>query len=187
MCICKGGHTVGEPFISKSKSPAWLCKAQSLPHDPVCVTLLKLFQYDHNNVIRNWGELAHRRTQCSVSWRVCVQVSVCKCLFVTACVCLCKYISFPFIHVNIYKFKIERQCVHVNAYIQNEQQFPRLERQDYGTFRSRNSSVSFQTSFTLSKVKSIKHTHVHKHTHTDKRVVSVTLVNRVSINLIVPI
>lgn len=58
--------------------------------------------------------------------------------------------------------------------------------QDYGNFRGRNSSVCFQASFTPSEVRSIKHTHAHKHTHADKRVVSVTPVNRVSINLIVP-
>lgn len=66
--------------------------------------------------------------------------------------------------------------------------FPRSESRkaqvNYGPLRIWNTSVCFQTSFTLSEVKSIKHTHAHKHTHADKRVVSVKLVNRVGINLI---
>lgn len=57
--------------------------------------------------------------------------------------------------------------------------------QDNGNFRDWDSLFVFQASFPLGKVKAIKRTHINTCTQTE-RLVSVTLVNRVSINLIVP-
>lgn len=131
----------------------------------------------------------------SVCRRTCQYAYVCNCVSVCdRCVNARVYVNvfFPFSMCECCVCERETECVHVKSVHPKwtTPVFPRSERKkakvNYGTFRSRNSSVRFQTSFTLSEVKSIKHTHAHKHTHADKRVVSVTLVNRVGINLIVP-
>lgn len=130
----------------------------------------------------------------SVCRRTCLWSYVCNCVCVwwmCECMRLCKN-AFFFLHSSMWVWKREREWTHKRQHPKwTTLLFPRSAHeksssQDYGNFRSRNSSVCFQTSFTLSKVKSIKHRHTHKHAHADKRVVSVTPVNRVSINLIVP-
>ena len=170
--------------------------------------MLKSFQYDHNNVIRNFGRAGEQaNTMCE-----CVQVLVCLQAYVPVFlqnVCMCQRVCFGLfectplcistrcyltIHNCVHYLSVrDWECVRVRAHIQDEQScrfwgWPAKNTisQSCGNLRGRNSSICFQTSFTLSEVKTIKSTHAQKHAHADKRVVSVMLVNRVSINLIVP-
>lgn len=84
-------------------------------------------------------------------------------------VCLCKLVS------NIISL----------ALLRREREKKKSSSQDNGNFRDWDSLFVFQASFPLGKVKAIKRTHINTCTQTE-RLVSVMLVNRVSINLIVP-